>query len=48
MVERMDELGIATLVMPTGDIGTRTGRDPFEYEPGRRPAGRRCEAMADA
>ena len=32
MVDRMDELGIATLVLPTGDIGRHGRLDPFDFE----------------
>jgi predicted TIM-barrel fold metal-dependent hydrolase len=32
MVDRMDELGIATLVLPTGDLGRHGRLDPFDFE----------------
>ena len=32
MVDRMDELGIATLVLPTGDVGRHGRLDPFDFE----------------
>jgi predicted TIM-barrel fold metal-dependent hydrolase len=32
MVDRMDELGIDTLLMPTGDIGHHGTLDPFDHE----------------
>jgi predicted TIM-barrel fold metal-dependent hydrolase len=32
MVERMDELGIATLLVPTGDVGHHGQVDPFDFE----------------
>ena len=32
MVDRMDELGIDTLLLPTGDVGTHGTLDPFDQE----------------
>jgi predicted TIM-barrel fold metal-dependent hydrolase len=32
MVERMDELGIATVLLPTGDVGRHGTIDPFDFE----------------
>ena len=45
MVDRMDELGIATLVVTTGDLHTHG--TPFEYDPvAARPD--EMQALADA
>lgn len=32
MIERMDELGIDTLVLPTGDLGRHGKLDPYDFE----------------
>jgi predicted TIM-barrel fold metal-dependent hydrolase len=32
MVARMDELGVATLLIPTGDLGRHGRLDPFDFE----------------
>jgi predicted TIM-barrel fold metal-dependent hydrolase len=32
MVERMDELGVATLLVPTGDVGAHGRLDPYDFE----------------
>jgi predicted TIM-barrel fold metal-dependent hydrolase len=32
MVARMDELGIATLLLPTGDLDARHASDPFDFD----------------
>jgi predicted TIM-barrel fold metal-dependent hydrolase len=32
MVARMDELGVATLLLPTGDVGRHGTIDPFDFE----------------
>jgi len=32
MVDRMDELGIATVLLPTGDVGRHGRVDPFDFE----------------
>jgi predicted TIM-barrel fold metal-dependent hydrolase len=32
MVDRMDELGVATLLIPTGDLGRHGILDPFDFE----------------
>ena len=32
MVARMDELGVATILLPTGDLGRHGQLDPFDFE----------------
>jgi predicted TIM-barrel fold metal-dependent hydrolase len=32
MVERMDELGVDTVLLPTGDVGRHGATDPFDFE----------------
>jgi len=32
MVERMDDLGVATLLLPAGDVGTHGRLDPFDFD----------------
>jgi predicted TIM-barrel fold metal-dependent hydrolase len=32
MVERLDELGVDTLLLPTGDVGRHGTLDPFDFE----------------
>ena len=47
MVARMDELGIATLLLPTGDIGRHGTLDPFDFEHVA-ARGTRSQKLADA
>ena len=47
LVARMDELGIVTVVLPTGDIGRHGTLDPYDFEQSP-PGGRRSRSSPTA